>query len=235
MFHYLSDKFHLPSTEIQVKSSIVSQLSDCDVNGVEDFRLDKDSDCEGEGRDNYHAGETNSEDSAEHIANELAEESESVHVYNQDKIDESQTCNSDDAHDNSEDFKLTERREEDENEGVINNSEDLDEFYDDNDEEASAKVGLLMESVTKKMCNISHQSTENKSQDRDQHASSTHDLEADNERKDCVKPRNIRKERDTSLSGDQAGDGQSHPLLGSEKKSLDESSVSADEPRDIEC
>ncbi|XP_045190805.2 GRIP and coiled-coil domain-containing protein 2-like [Mercenaria mercenaria] len=168
-----------------------------------------------------------------HLSGEIADVPQCVHVYNQDKLEETV-----DGHENEDEkIKFTNGRNEIKTENLSQNNaedvddvdenEELDEFYNDDDSEASEKVGLLIESVTKKMCNISHQ--ENNERGTDTHSV---DREVDRESKDTVRCRNIRKV-EGNLSQESTTDG--HLLLGSQGNSMDESLVNPEEPRDVEC
>lgn len=169
------------------------------------------------------------EDENLHSSSQLEDITCSVHIYNQDKLEESNGCQTDS---DNEDDQVEERNELKPDKFSTCNGNDadteadnLEQFYNDGDLESSERVGLLIESVAKKMCNISHQGA------RDTNADSGINDDGESEKEFACKSVVSLKER--SLSRDSASDG--CPLRGSPRDSVDEKSINVDKPHDVEC
>ncbi|XP_060558667.1 coiled-coil domain-containing protein 149-B-like [Ruditapes philippinarum] len=175
------------------------------------------------------------------ISGDISDKPQCVHVYNQDKLDDTVDADdvnkADDVDDKDQELRnssATDRGSAD-SDGDIDevDNEELDGFLNDDDSEASEKVGLLIESVTKKMCNISHQDSKDRETD-----TCSNDREKDRETRGLDsrgrgKGRKVRREKERSRSGD--SDTDIHPLLNSPGNTIDESINSVDEPHDVQC
>jgi hypothetical protein len=173
------------------------------------------------------------------ISGDISDKPQCVHVYNQDKLDDTvdddDVNKADDVDDKDQELRnisATDRGSADSDVDIDEaDNEELDGFLNEDGSESSEKVGLLIESVTKKMCNISHQDSKEREKD-----TCSNDREKDRETiglDSRGRGRKVRREKERSRSGD--SDTDIHPLLNSPGNTIDESINSVDEPHDVQC
>ncbi|KAL4231693.1 hypothetical protein ACF0H5_009271 [Mactra antiquata] len=169
---------------------------------------------------------------------------ENIDVYNADLLDDdkddhlncrSKVFDNDDDDDNVDNGDGDDDDDSCEKFKVNDNDDEINEFYDNQDTESVEKVGLLLEKVAQKMCNISNSTV------TDDNAGNDYDDENEARKANCVGINEISSVmngdyKDDELTSESPSD--NSPLLNCRSDSCEEKASAAgniDDCRDVEC